>query len=39
MRDIEDAGGASHLIVFFYLRAIVDGHIPACEIDHFGPRI
>src|SRR5450830_183585 len=36
MRHVEHAGIAAHGVVFFDLRAVVDGHVPAAEIDHAG---
>jgi hypothetical protein len=36
VRDVEHAGVAAHDMVFLDLRAVVDGHFPAGEIDHLG---
>ncbi|MCY1174154.1 hypothetical protein D9M73_143430 [compost metagenome] len=36
MGDIEDAAIAAHLVVLLDLRAIVQGHVPATEIDRLG---
>ncbi len=34
--NIEHAGVGAHGVVFLDLRAVVDGHLPAGEIDHLG---
>ena len=34
VRHVEDAGVAAHRVVLFDLRAVVDRHVPAAEIDH-----
>ena len=36
VRHIEDAGVAPHRMVLLDLRAVVDGHVPAAEVDHAG---
>jgi hypothetical protein len=33
MRDIKHAGIATHGVMFFFLRAVVQWHIPATEVD------
>ena len=34
VRDVEHAGVAPHRVVLFDLRAVVERHVPAGEIDH-----
>ena len=34
VRDVEHAGVAAHLLVLLDLRAVVDRHVPAAEVDH-----
>ena len=34
--DVEHAGVAAHQVVLVDLRAVVDRHVPAAEIDHLG---
>jgi hypothetical protein len=34
--DVEHAGVRPHGIVFFDLRTVVDGHVPAAKVDHLG---
>ncbi len=36
MGHVEHAGVAAHRVVLFDLRTVVDGHVPAAEIDHLG---
>ena len=36
VRDVEHAGGAAHGVVLADLRAVVDRHVPAAEVDHAG---
>ena len=35
-RHVEHAGVAAHLVVLVDLRAVVDRHVPAAEVDHLG---
>ncbi len=37
VRDVEHAGVAAHGVVLLDLRAVVDGHVPAAEVDGAGP--
>ena len=37
VRDVEHAGIAAHGMVLLDLRAVVDGHVPAAEVDGAGP--
>ncbi len=39
VRDVEDAGGAAHGVVLADLRAVLDGHVPAAEIDEAGAQL
>ena len=34
VRNVEHPGVATHSVVLVDLRAVVDGHIPAAEVDH-----
>ena len=34
--DVEHAGVAAHVVMFLDLRAVVDRHVPAAEVDHLG---
>jgi len=34
--DVEQAASGTHGVVFLDLRAVVDRHVPAAEIDHLG---
>ena len=34
VRDIEDTQAGAHRVVFVDLRTVIDGHVPAAEIDH-----
>ncbi|MNY37217.1 hypothetical protein D3C86_1717630 [compost metagenome] len=36
--DVEDPAVAAHLMVFLDLRAIVQRHVPATEVDHLGAQ-
>ncbi len=36
VRDIEHAGVAAHLVMLLDLRAVVERHVPAAEVDHLG---
>ena len=36
VRDVEHAAVAAHGVVFFELRTVVQRHVPAAEVDHFG---
>ncbi|MCY1528743.1 hypothetical protein D9M68_638600 [compost metagenome] len=38
MGNVEDSAIATHLMVFLDLRAIVQRHIPAAEVDHLGTQ-
>ena len=39
VRDVEHAGVAAHRVVLLDLRAVVDRHVPAAEIDHAGAQL
>jgi len=36
VRDVEHAGVAAHRMVLLDLRAVIDRHVPAAEVDHAG---
>jgi hypothetical protein len=36
VRDVEQAAARTHRVVFLDLRAVVDRHVPAAEVDHLG---
>ena len=38
VRDVEHAGIAAHGVVLLDLRTVVDGHVPAAEVDGAGAR-
>ena len=38
VRDIEHATVFAHLMMLFHLRAVVQRHVPATEIDHLGAQ-
>ena len=38
VRHVEHAGVAAHRVVLLDLRAVVDRHVPAAEVDHAGAR-
>ena len=38
VRDVEHAGVAAHRVMLVDLRAVVDRHVPAAEIDHARAR-
>ena len=36
MGDVEEADGGSDGLVFVEYAGVLDGHVPAAEVDHFG---
>jgi hypothetical protein len=38
MADVEDAGRGTHCVVLFDDAGVLDGHVPASEIDHLGAQ-